>query len=185
MFERFAELLARVFGKLRQLHVADAVGEHTHVAHALNFDDLAHEGQIHRDLRRRTENANQHLRLRFAAQAAHDAVERRARVHGLAIDAHNDVAAQDPRAFAGRTDQRSDDHGLPFSRLDLDPDPAEFADEILLEFLIVLRLEKLRVRIERLHHAVQRRTRQLIVSGRLRVDVIFAHELHHLAQVTG
>ena len=72
----------------------------------------------------------------------------------LAVDMRDDVAGLDAQAPGGGAFDGRDDHQAVFLLLDLDPQPVVFADVVLSHPREILRLEEIRMRVERLQEAV-------------------------------
>ena len=64
-------------------------------------------------------------------------------LHGLPVDADDHVAPRMPACSPGEPGDRLNDRERALVHLDLDPNPAEFPVQVLLELLVVLGLEVL------------------------------------------
>ena len=92
-----------------------------------------------------------HARARRAAQLFHG-VGQRHLLHVLAVDFHDAVARQNPRAKSRRIVHRRDHRDVAVLHLDDNAQPAKLPLGIVLQFLVIVRVKKFAVRVERRDH---------------------------------
>ena len=166
--DRLGEILAGALLELANADVAVAGLEHLGL-HALDDDFLARQGEGQCGIEFLAGNGEHYLRSGLAAHFLHGIGERHAAGRDV-VDLDDQVARLDPGAERRRVFDRRNHFDDAIFDADFDAEPAESALSRNLELAKGFGIEKVRVRVEPVDHAVDGFADQLVVGDRL--DVI-------------
>ncbi len=167
VLQRLREVVGRAVLELADPDVAVPRLQHF-CAHALDVDFLAGQRERERTFGVLAHDGQHDLRAGLAAHLFDRLVERHA-AGGVVVDLDDQVSRLDPRAEGRRVLDRRDDAHQAVLDADLDAEAAELALRGDLQILERFGVEEIGMRVEPVHHSVDRLLDELVVGDGLDV----------------